>query len=242
MSNLNLSGNLYPISGNQYYKSISARGTKSAFAPGSIDCCKTSQSSQSSGPERTLTVDLDLSKWEIPIPFLNQITSQDPFGAGPKGYLIALSSVPHLDPHSRITGVTFNGNNSITDSEFAVELGVKYGPLLYFDPAVLGPDPEPPSLINTEPPTLRYREYVPLNQFGTFVAGPQQKPLPLSPLIPDNMNVGQVSLSPACTGVPVLPKNYTGRKPGTLVLKILKQQRPLLQKGKLKVSVTYVSP
>lgn len=217
MSNLNLSGTSDPIGGNQYYRVIRAHGTRSAFEPGSIDCCKI-ESSSSSDCEDCLCVNLDLSC------HTNVASKKREPGAGPVGHLIPLASSPHLDPHCLVTGLTFDGNNSISSTGFQLGLGVIYGDIVSATGAT------------------GTGEFVDLS--STFMNDPttnmNAKQVPGEPVVAANINVGQVILEP--DGEEVIPTAYTGGEPGTLALFVKQAQETPNFDGKLKVCVKYVCP
>ena len=222
MSNLNLSGFSYPLYGNQYYKSISAHGTKSAFEPGSIDASKLAKCKTL---EECLSVNIDLSK--------HYVNASDCYnnsylngGAGAKNEYIKLTPLPVLDPHSMVTVVTYDGNNSIADKDFKVEVGVLYGcdPALLLDPVAC-----------TGAPAFEYvslgGDFLPVDAGEKQVVG--------QPPNPPSMNVGEVQI--ISDGASVLPSCYTGGKLGTPVLRILTPQQPGLFAGNVKVQLKWIS-
>lgn len=218
MSNLNLSGFSNPHYGNQYYKSIAAHGTRSAFEPGSIDATKLAKANSF---EESLSVTIDLSKHYDKTDKLKYNPIK---GAGDQNDYIKLSSVPVIDPHSLITAVTFDGNNSIDDSQFAVELGVLYGC--------------PPG--SSIPSAGENVEYVAVNIGGPdpFLAGGKQV-AGQEVVDPSNMNVGLVAIS---TDAGVKPGEYTQGNLGTPVLRIATAQTSPLWAGKLNVKLKWMSP
>ena len=221
MSNLNLSGFSDPLYGNQYYRSISAHGTKSAFEPGSIDASKLDKCKTL---EQCLSVNIDLSKhYDNASDCVNSYNRCCPVnGAGVVDSYIKLTHLPVLDPQSLITVVTYDGNNSIEDPDFSVEVGVLYGP----DPLLIPVTP------------TDFVEYVALSNFPPVVAGAKQ----VLGAVPTTgtMNSGFVEIVPE--GQTISPSMYKGGQLGTPVLKIVVAQSPGLLAGNVKVKVKWISP
>jgi len=225
MSNLNLSGFSDPLYGNQYYRSISAHGTKSAFEPGSIDASKLDKCKTL---EQCLSVNIDLSKhYDNASDCVNSYNRCCPVnGAGAVNSYIKLTPLPVLDPQSLITVVTYDGNNSIEDKDFRVEVGVLYGPDSGPDPVVI---PSMPSA---------FVQYVTLGNFDPVDAGATQ----VLGAIPTTgtMNSGVVQIY--ADGDSILPDEYKGGQLGTPVLKIMAAQNPAMYAGNVKVKVKWISP
>lgn len=230
MSNLNLHGSSVPIHGNQYYKSISSHGVKSAFEPGTIDATKLAKAKSF---EECLSVNINLSKHYDKTDTCGNVYPHDskynkcqPInGAGIAGEYIKLTPLPVMDPHCLVTALTFDGNNSIDCEEFEVELGVLYG--------------SPDSCILDPVPCTGTVEYVSLaGDFEPAVSGPKQEAGEI--VSEPNMNVGQVQLVPE--GSSILPMCYNQGNLGTPVLKILTPQEDNCWNGKLNVKLKWVSP
>ena len=210
MSNLN-----YPLYGNQFYKSITAHATKSPFEPG----CGVKPSSKLDSSvcnQNCVYVSIDLSTHYDPS------TKQYVPGVGVAEQYIKLSDVPVVDPHSLITTVIYEGENTINDPAFSVEVGVMYG----VDPV--------PQLAPS--PATATQEYVQLSGFFPVIAGAPQI-LGGVPQVP-GLNVGSVVVGQS----PVRPSTYTGGAFGTPVLKIVSAQQPGLVAGELEVKVKWYAP